>query len=388
MIVTIIGIIVTIVSIVIGILAIDWKKKKKEYTLKIRKKKTTTDLQEIDFNVESGFKYLDHAIPFYQKELLKTEVSNNMLIVPIPDDYKSILSKKDFIYRESTLEAWNKKLETTFAFLGVENCLEVINKTAIVVAKQIKEKIEDGVPRFNGEMFGVEHIQLQRIGEDENSSLKISFYKTDFFTYRVFATIYQEYKSKFVVKGIDDINKYYTPFLGSFGISNYLLVENNNKKYILFGHRGDKVEVDKNKIHFSMNEAFSMKDIDSIENFTKPSFEKCLERGLREELGLSGEVQRKNLEYFGFMSLIMDINKFELGLSSFAKLVIDENFSLQDLKRSYHSGQDSELETDTAELIEIEKLEEYITQNYDNMSICARNVINTVLARLKNGYLD
>lgn len=261
-----------------------------------------------------------------------------------------------------------------------------MEKCANDVAESLKMDLKQGLQRFNGEMLGVYKIQLQRIGELEQSSLNIKFYKTDFFTYRVFAQAYERLKDRFEVNGIQDLNNYYTPFLSSFGIANYLIIDDGKEDKILFGYRSNNVAVDKNKIHFSMNEAFSLQDVDSTENYNNLSLSFCLKRGLREELGISSEIQRDNLEDFGFMSLAMDMNRFEIGLSSYARLRVDENFKITDLERAYQSAQDGELETKSVILKKISEVEEYTESNFDDMSVSARNVINTLLARYKSGY--
>ena len=380
-----------IIGAILGVIAPEiYKAIKNYFSNKKRYKNSVKEIDHIGSSPEQGFRHFDHAIPKYEKQNLKTELSDDVLILAIPNKYKSFFEENDFIVREEKISTWTNRLTKTFKHLKVDNYQSLLKECAEEVSERIKLDIEDGLQRFNGEMLGVKKIQLQRIGEDENSALKILFYKSDFFTYRVFAKAYEKLKNKFVVddkEGIRDLNNYYTPFLSSFGITNFLIVDDGREDRILFGNRSNNVEVDKNKIHFSMNEAFSLKDVDNREKYNKLSVYKCLERGLTEELGISSEVQENNLKDFGFMSLSMDLNRFEIGLSSYARLSLDENFTLNDLKRAYQSAQDGELETQGINLVGVSKLENYRKKNFTGMSVSARNTINTFIARYKNGYL-
>ncbi|MDQ2178004.1 hypothetical protein [Marinifilum sp. D714] len=363
-----------------------WIKIKRNILNKVRYKKAVKNVQNLGFSPEPGFKYFDHAIPAYERNHLKTEMSDSKMIIEIPKEFAIHLNSSNFIFRKQNISAWEEQLKKTFNHLGIDNYQSILKESAYEVALQMQKDINYGLQRFNGEMLGVKQIHLQRIGEDEQSSLRITFYKTDFFTFRVFANIYQKYKHLIKVKGIQDLNSYYTPFLSSFGISNYLIIDDGKEDKVLFGYRSNNVSVDKNKIHYSMNEAFSLKDVDTTENHFKLSLNTCLKRGLREELGIASDIQDSNLEKFGFMSLLMDVNRFELGLSSYARLRIDESFTLSDFKRAYHSAQDSELETDGLSLIKIKDVPNFVKTNNLEMSVGARNVINTLLARYKAGY--
>ncbi|MEE9364241.1 MAG: hypothetical protein V3U92_16700 [Cellulophaga sp.] len=380
-----------IVGAILGVIAPElYKTIKKFFSNRRRYRKAVKNLDHIGYTPESGFRHFDHAIPKYEKHNLKTELSDDLLIIPVPEKYKSFFEENDFVIRKKNVSTWSNRLNKTFKHLNVNNYQSLLTECAEEVAKKIKLDIESGLQRFNGEMLGVKKIQLQRIGEDENSALKLLFYKSDFFTYRVFAKAYEKLKNNFIIDekdGVPDLNNYYTPFLSSFGIANFLIVDDGEEDRILFGYRSNNVEVDKNKIHFSMNEAFSLKDMDNREKHNKLSLHKCLERGLTEELGISADIQETNLKDSGFMSLAMDLNRFEIGLSSYSRLSLDENYTLNDLKRGYQSAQDGVLETQKINLVRISELESFLRKNKSEMSVSARNVINTFLARYKNGYL-
>ena len=132
--------------------------------------------------------------------------------------------------------------------------------------------MKSGYIRFNGYLFGIDSMRTNRCGTEENAALSMDFYRTDYFTYRVFANIYQKYKDKFSLRSIRELNAI-PHFLSSFGLGCYIIASDGQEDYMIIAHRGSNIIVDQNKLHFSMNEAFSMLDIDMFGN---PSLVSCL----------------------------------------------------------------------------------------------------------------
>ena len=140
--------------------------------------------------------------------------------------------------------------------------------------------------RFNGLMYGVKKVRNERLTIEEEAGLDMIFYKTDYFTFRVFAKIYEKLKNNslgFKVEKLQDLNLY-SPFLSGFGLGAFVIINQGKGDEVLLGRRSNGVIVDKGNWHYSMNEAFSMKDVDE---YGYPSLSTCLYRGLQEELGIS-----------------------------------------------------------------------------------------------------
>ncbi|MBE0649665.1 MAG: hypothetical protein IH595_02380 [Bacteroidales bacterium] len=365
-------------------LILDLPKTKIDNHLKKRRvRKTSKKLSKFDFSNDSGYMALDHAIPFYEENNIDLKHTGKEFIIEIPDKFKPQLEQFKFETRKGSQKGLENILSETFGFLSEDNDYnKKIQVAAEEVSKDFIAQLENGATRFNGKMFGVQSIKCERLTENEKAGLSIEFYITDYFTYRVFAKLYQEYKSKIIIKGIQDLKKY-IPFLSSFGIANFVIASDNTDEYILLGHRSNNVIVDKNRLHFSMNEAFSLKDIDEFE---EPSFKSCLFRGLKEELGINKDF-KKNVVDYGFLDLGIDVNRMEMGISSYTKLKFDDNFTPETLRKLYSIAQDRELETKKLEFIPMSSLDKFINENEYKMSAGCRGTLKLLQARRIAGYL-
>ena len=247
--------------------------------------------------------------------------------------------------------------------MGIENYQTVINESVQEVAEQFLLDLKSGYIRFNGFLFGIDSIRVNRRGEQEDAALSIDFYKTDYFTYRVFANIYQKYKDKFSLKNISELNVL-PHFLSSFGLGCYIIASDEEEEYMIIAHRGSNVIVDRDKLHYSMNEAFSLLDVDMYGN---PSLVSCLYRGLKEELGLN-EAYNSNIIQYGFMDLSIDLDRLECGISCYIRLRFNNNFTIEQFSELYKSSKDKELETTELKFIPMKSLRTFIKDNEQNFS--------------------
>lgn len=182
----------TLITVICGIAAtialvrLDWKK----VWIRIKRfLKLNQKSYEAELSVDNEIRFLSQAVPSYDMKNLKAHLSEDVLYVAIPEEFRARLEAKDFEYREDNLKHFESKIRKAFEHLGIENYLQVINETATLVAADILKILEGGQTRFNGEMLGVKQINTNNIGVKELPKLTIDFYKTDFFTYRVFARI-------------------------------------------------------------------------------------------------------------------------------------------------------------------------------------------------------
>ncbi len=337
------------------------------------------------FKIDDGVIALDHAIPYYLKENITLRDTNKCLFIQIPTQYQAELEENGFQSRPNTNLSGGNDLQTSLTMLNVEDPLEIINQAAMQVAEEFLDDFRKGYIRFNGLLYGVDKIRAERLTQDENSGFTINFYKTDYFTYRTFAKIHQQYKNVggiFEIRNLHDLNKY-TPFLSSFGLANFIIINQGNGDEVIVGTRSNAVVVDKGKLHFSMNEAFSMKDVDEYGN---PSFSACLFRGLEEELGIS-QLFKKYVVNHEFLDLIIGTDRFELGITCFARIELNETFTLNTLKELYSIAKDSKLETTSFITVPVKEIDTFINQNYDNISSGCRLALKALNARYKAGYL-
>ena len=376
------GLIGAIIGYIVSITLDSFKKYIRDFFRAKRTHKQIGNLSKLKFVNDAGYLAIDHAIPMYKDENISLKNTESELIIEVPESYRERLKSLNFEIRESTFIGMEKKLEESFSFLNISDYQQIINQTALEVAQMFLQELQYGAIRFNGKLFGIENIRLNRLSIKEEASLTVIFYNTDYFTFRVFAEIYKKHQDKFNINSIQDLNKL-TPFLSSFGLGNFLIVNDGKQDMVLLAHRSGNVIVDRNLLHYSMNEAFSLLDIDEYGN---PSFTSCLFRGLKEELGIDEKYKSKITKY-GFLDLGMDINRMEVGISSFARIKFDSFFTPPLLEELYSIAQDRELETKKLEFVPINDLDIYINDNKDKMSAGCKATLRSLLVRYRNGYI-
>lgn len=376
------GLIGAVIGYIVSITFDSIKKFVRNFLIKKRAHKQIGDLSKLNFVNDSGYLALDHAIPMYKDENISLKNSDSELIFEVPDHYKQSLKKYNFEIRESVFIGMEEKLEESFSILNIPDYQQLLKQTALEVAEKFHQELQNGSIRFNGYLFGIENIRINRLSIKEEASLSVMFYKTDYFTFRVFAEIYKKHIDKFNICCIQDLNKL-TPFLTSFGLGNFIIVNDGIQDMVLLAHRSGNVIVDQNLLHFTMNEAFSLLDVDEFGN---PSFTSCLFRGLKEELGIDEKYKSKVTKY-GFLDLGIDINRLEVGISSFAQIKFDTLFTPELLEELYSIAQDRELETKKLEFVPLKDLDLYIKENREKMSAGCKATLRSLYIRYKNGYL-
>lgn len=353
------------------------KSKVKNYrTLKIR-----DSLKMTNFKASDAYMPIDHAVPQYCEENIRLKYINQSFIIPIPEEYRNELQELGFEYHVET-SFRTQTLIDAFKCLGIENFQTVIKESVQEVAEQFLTALKSGYIRFNGFLFGIDCIRLNRSGEEENAALSIDFYRTDYFTYRVFANIYQKHKNKFSLNSISKLNAI-PHFLSSFGLGCYIIASDDEEDYMIIAHRGSNVIVDQDKLHFSMNEAFSMLDVDMYGN---PSLISCLYRGLKEELGIS-EAYNSNIISYGFMDISVDLDRLECGISCYTRLRFNKNFTIEQFSELYRSSKDKELETTEIKFIPMKSLRNFIKENEISFSSGCLHGLYSLLARYESNQI-
>lgn len=353
-----------------------------ELSSKKRIFKTAGELDNINFTNIGGYMPIDHSVPEYNENNIVINKDNDELIIGIPEEYIDRLRTLGFAIHEDNLNAFQDRITQSFQLIGVEDSIEVLRSASIEVAKIFIDDLSKGFVRFNGHLFGVNHLSLNRVGIEENSSINLRVYKSDYFTYRVFAYVYQQYKERFDILNIASLNNI-TPFLSSFGIGCFVIANNGERDFVVLAERSGNVVVDKNKKHFSMNEAFSLLDVDFHGN---PNFAACLYRGLKEELGIT-EMYSSRVYQYGFLDLGLDANRLEMGISCYAKIRFDNNFTPSLMRELYALAKDRELETKELVFIPFDELDQYLANNKREFSSGCFSTLTFLNTRHKMGLL-
>jgi hypothetical protein len=290
-------------------------------------------------------------------------------------------------------ESFNKGLKTFGNYSWDKKVKEELAIIAIDVAKQFLSDLEAGLVRFNGAMFGVSSFHPNRTIGEELPNADIYFYKTDYYTYRVFSQFYINHRDEFIKTKItnETINHNLAyPFLTSFGISVIAVLSSNNieekisdSDILIIGQRSKKVIVDKGLFHFTMNEAFSCRDT----IYNNPSFDLCVSRGFNEELKWTKDIKGLSISNCKFMDFFFDSNKCEMGLTGYIKMSIDESLSPQKLMELYLESQDGILETEGLKPVMMKDAHAFYRENKDKMSAAFATELKLFLRRYDNDLL-
>lgn len=367
----VLGVLVGIAGVPAGYYYANYKNKKKreeqQKKLEWAKTKLESQLQAKHVIDARGVIQIDHGVPYYDSALMANGVDERMMcFYPIPEvhnlkkkldnlgfkqkvnDSDSAAGKLKYVNKYNCLSedfVFKGKFDEAFGCFGDyswdDKTKAEVAECAKEVAQEFIDAINRGEKRFNGLMLGVKDFSINNDDIKEQPSTRIHYYISDYFTFRVFAKFYtkhyEEIKDKFMESGhlnIDVLKKLSMPFLSSFGVAMIVIgtvgtIEDSSvdellpTDIIISGFRSSKVGVDKNKIHFGMNEAFSQMDYGKDNT---PSFTACVLRGIREELLGYKKGNEKGLKYEKFigepyfMDLVFDSNKCEMGITGYVKL--------------------------------------------------------------------
>lgn len=355
-----------------------------------------------------GIAQISHGLPYY--EIIETHRDNSSFFLPIPIEKKELLSKKKFTQQKIKPELnclsdsflkindFNKG----FSFWGCkwdEASKQEIRELSIKVADRIYNDITSGKRRFNGLMSGVFSFS-ETCGNDENVIPDILLYKTDFFTFRVFAQYYKDHYEKIKdVFSSNEITKIVNglsmPFLSSLGVSIIAVISTNSIKdsitdddLVVIGYRSDKVEGDNNSYHFTMNEAVI--PADAMNNST--TFSNSATRGFVEELRWASDSEISFSQFY-FTDLYLETNKCQVGLTGFVKIELtgqmsnDLDYAKKKLKGLYSNARDGSFETKEIVFIPVKEIRQFLSENKKTMSAGFAVALNNFIDRYELGVL-
>ena len=270
---------------------------------------------------------------FEKKHILAREVSifgkHRSLYFDMPDDLKEkiISREREAGYVDSQLTRFHP--DTSFDdgsdfkdiadITGIQALPDLIAKHKVIVGRKFLDS-GDGLI-FNGDKYGVFNLRFTRFGEDENPGVEIDFFRTDYFTHRIFRSIYHELKDAghpIAAAGMADFLQY-RPFLTSFGINTVLICKGERGREIVLSKRSGRVHGDVPKYHITMNEGLSQTDRDP---FGKVDLELCFKRGLLEEIGVHEKLYQLAVKG-AFYDFFLEKKNFEIGLSSVFELELN-----------------------------------------------------------------
>lgn len=308
---------------------------------------------------------------FEKSNIFSREVSifgsHHSLFIGMPEDIKEKITSRE---REAGyMDSQLSKFRPDVSFDGGNNFKDLADLTQIAELPDLIEKhkiivgekfldSKDGMI-FNGEKYGIFNLKFTRFGDEEKPGVEIDFFKTDYYTHRVFRSIYHELKENghpISSAGLSDFLQY-KPFFTSFGVNTVLICEGSKGKEVILSKRSTRVHGSEPKYHITMNEGLSQTDKDP---FGKVDLELCFKRGLLEELGINEKLYQHGIKA-SFYDFFLEKNNFEIGLSSVFELDLDYEKDIEPL-----IARDKHLEVDSFVALPLKSkdIEEFIT-NHD-----------------------
>lgn len=365
--------------------------KEKIKTIKMKKKIKKCDMEFADNSIIS----LAHGDPFFkisskQCELM-LDVPQELFYISMPEGIK----KQILDIRE---DFFNTTWETEQAFFDNQTEKDMITEVSGILGLSVEdttkmyleekenialfflEKVKAGDPYFIGEMYGVKKIDLSRKGSEERSNVKIDAYKTDYYTHRVMAAIYRrvyENKKNIVPENNPESYNKMRYFLTSMGM-NVLLYLKDEKKIVFVKRSGKLVNMTRAMWHVSMNEAISITDISETNEAI--DLDKCIKRGLNEELGVV--IKGINIRYSDLFFLK---DPFETGISAFVTI---NNMTFSELRELlYPSAKDKELESEGVIAVKVDGGELIDFMKKNELTDAAKYLTKMFLARHTKGSI-
>ena len=364
----------------------------KNYRYEKKNKTLLESFSKQDFSLLSnGHVLLAHGLPTYKTNDIECGISDYNFYYPIPAKYKKELSSygffqnntDDFHYQEKDnclhksfwgKSVFNRAFSTILGNTWDDSKAE-ISEIADSVAEQFVTDLRKGQVRFNGALFGVSSFNPNRAIGNEHPIVTMNFYMTDYFSFHVFSQFYQKHPLKEKKFPNDIINRLSYPFLSSFGVAVIAVISTNSitsklqdSDIIIIGKRSYNVIVHQGLLHFTMNEAFSLRDTDH----NKPSLGLCAFRGFNEELKWSEEVPGMESNNIKFMDFGFNSEDCEMGVSGYVKLSTIEGKTLVEtteyLNKLYKESQDGILETEGLDFVPIKDARSFMKTNIDRMS--------------------
>lgn len=281
----------------------------------------------------------------FRPQDLEAVLTDDTFILPIPKPYKEELASFNFKTDECKLKN-NNYLDRIKVLLN-RKCPEIvgideyINNVCMDTARDFLQKKKMRRTIFNGWMLGVSKIEARRSPDGkETHSMKIEFYLSDYFTFKVMSRVYQDLRKAcghtdlFAIKSLQDIEAY-SPFLVSLGMGGFVLTEEDNTEIkALWIKRGTECEAG-NLYHFSFDETVSTKDINS--DTMEVDLYNALYRGLKEELNIHPHDLTGQGGIFE-IGIILTATRIELEMLSFVMLNPSKKDILWDKIRGAEDG--------------------------------------------------
>lgn len=297
---------------------------------------------------------------------IKTIVSEHDFFLHIPEHYVSDMQHYRFYSNINHNKVSNtvlyRKLKDFIVYNYDQYCtdekaVKLIEYAIDKISKQFIDDLNQGKQRSNNIMFGIYDIRIS------NNSYIMTLFRTDYYTYKIICFLYAQLYNMnecLKIRTLDDFNKI-CPFVCCCSTGGFVELDYNKVKTTILGKRSSAVACP-NCWHMSFDETFDIRD-KKINQGESTDLSICVQRGVKEELGLSLNMYKYSIEKSA-LCIIQTANRCEAGVYVQLKCIIHKRREFLQIINNLHFGSDFDNEYDDIRLIELSNVPKfYKSQN-------------------------
>ncbi len=365
------------ISVIFGIILTNiWNKSKNLIQEKSIRKNIT---KVINRNSEDIYT-IASTVPFYQNNsCIDIKINNkNKFYLSLPDNMK--MNHNINVNEFKSTDCIN--IDIDYESLGITKTefLTILEEQRQIIANSFASRT--GGMYFNGEKYGVLYSDgFGRTADKiEDPKLFIELFKTDYYTQRII----EKTLHKINIRNKIDLNFLNQSMRGlrpSLGVSIILYIPNSNE--IILTKRSKHAsynEKDKEWIYVSVTESFTTTDYDEFQK--APDLILCIQRGLKEELG----IDKNTIQDIKIYNMFFEKNFFQDGILAVAYL--NKYITYQDVVNL--AAKDKELEISSFLPIKNSKneLHKFITANSKNLRPQTKYALENYIERMSYLYRE
>lgn len=365
------------ISVIFGIILTNiWNKSKNLIQEKSIRKNIT---KVINRNSEDIYT-IASTVPFYQNNsCIDIKINNkNKFYLSLPDNMKMNHNINVNEFKSTDCIS----IDIDYESLGITKTefLTILEEQRQIIANSFASRT--GGMYFNGEKYGVLYSDgFGRTADKiEDPKLFIELFKTDYYTQRII----EKTLHKINIRNKIDLNFLNQSMRGlrpSLGVSIILYIPNSNE--IILTKRSKHAsynEKDKEWIYVSVTESFTTTDYDEFQK--APDLILCIQRGLKEELG----IDKNTIQDIKIYNMFFEKNFFQDGILAVAYL--NKYITYQDVVNL--AAKDKELEISSFLPIKNSKneLHKFITANSKNLRPQTKYALENYIERMSYLYRE
>lgn len=320
------------------------------------------------------------TVPFYQNNsCIDIKINNkNKFYLSLPDNMKT--NQNINVNEFKSIDCINIDIEYESLGITKTKFWTILEEQRQIVANSFASRT--GGMYFNGEKYGVLYSDgFGRTADKiEDPKLFIELFKTDYYTQRII----EKTLHKINIRNKIDLNFLNQSMRGlrpSLGVSIILYIPDSNE--IILTKRSKHAsynEKDKEWIYVSVTESFTTTDYDEFQK--TPDLILCIQRGLKEELG----IDKNTIQDIKIYNMFFEKNFFQDGILAVAYL--NKYITYQDVVNL--AAKDKELEISSFLPIKNSKneLHKFITANSKNLRPQTKYALENYIERMSYLYRE